>query len=169
MTVSVHYSSAVSINITHFLVTPEVVQAEIAKTQREILELLQQQTTVTMHQQVLEDPKRHVDAIAIKLDAVVMIWQTVNALLLDGPQLPVDEGAISLDQFGHVCPAQRLIKKPGRRRSRYISEPYGRNSQCEAQLTSQQFYIVKMKVAKEIYGKLSWMLERYVEEMRAVL
>jgi len=26
-----------------------------------------------------------------------------------------------------------------------------------------------MKVAKEIYGKLSWMLERYVEEMRAVL
>ena len=82
--------------------TPEVVQAEIVKTQREIIELLQQQTTVTMHQQVLEDPKRHVDAIAIKLDAVVTIWQTVSALLVDGPVFAVDQGTIFLDQFRHV-------------------------------------------------------------------
>jgi len=35
------------------------------------------------------------------------------------------------------------------------------------ELTYLQFFISKMKVAKEIYEKLAWLLEIYVEQMKS--
>ena len=85
----------------------------VVKTQTTSVQL---EMTLEQRQQViLQDPKRHLNEIALKLDTVVNIWQTVRVrvIIRRGASL-ADGTGWHADQSGYACSVYRFIHQRGR-------------------------------------------------------
>ncbi|KZT05996.1 uncharacterized protein LAESUDRAFT_726569 [Laetiporus sulphureus 93-53] len=109
----------------------QILEAEIATTIAKMGAAYTEQVILQIYQQVLQNPKRYIDEVAVKVEAVVNIWQTIN---LDMHALYTDL-ELNVDDNAPVT----------------------------------AFLIAKMTVAKEMYGKLAWLLDTYVEALKSAL
>lgn len=65
-----------------------VVHDEIASTKRKIGETVQGTEAEELYQEIIGNPKGWMDSIAMQLDAIVNIWQTVSSRC----NVPEEEG-----------------------------------------------------------------------------
>lgn len=57
----------------------QVVESEIKATQASMGDVIQEEAAMQLYREVLGNPKAYIDSVAVKIDSIMNIWQTVCA------------------------------------------------------------------------------------------